>query len=84
MYHSVPFKQEAKKRVISIQGYFGEVGSAYLNKNKEQGPRFVDFLEEYITDLNHSKYLSKRVEDSSIDNKTNDKKTGKSFKQSAR
>lgn len=57
MYNSLS-NNEAKKRVPSLEGYFGEAVSA--NLNKQDGPQFMEFLEEYISDLNQSKHLKSR------------------------
>ena len=56
MYHSLPY-QDGKKRISSIEGYFGEAVSTNLNR---QEGLFMEFLEEYISDLNHSKNLKSR------------------------
>lgn len=57
--------------MASIEGFFGEAVST--NLNKQDGGLFIEFLEEYISDLNHSKHLKSREhEDSSIDKKRND------------
>lgn len=58
MYHSSPY-EEPKKRVVSIEGYFGEAMSTNLNNLKE-GSNFMYFLDEYISDLNHSKHLASK------------------------
>lgn len=70
MYQSLPY-EEGKKRIASIEGFFGEAVST--NLNKQEGGLFIEFLEEYISDLNQSKHLkSREQEDSSIDKKRNE------------
>lgn len=43
MYHSLPY-EEPKKRVVSIEGYFRESVSTNLQKFKDDGNQFIEFL----------------------------------------
>jgi hypothetical protein len=58
--------------VVSIEGYFRESASTNLQKYREDGNQFIEFLEDYISDLNHSKHIKTRThdEDSSLGKKT--------------
>lgn len=68
MYQSLPY-EDPKQRISSIEGYFGEAVSANLNRQEGQ---FMEFLEEYISDLNHSKNLKSREnEEGSIEKQRN-------------
>lgn len=57
---------------MSIEGYFRESVSTNLQKYREDGNQFIEFLEDYISDLNHSKHIKTRTheEDSSLGKKT--------------
>jgi hypothetical protein len=63
MYHSVPYPDElGKKRVTSIEGYFGEAMSINLNQNHNQeAPNFIDSIDDYILDLHQSKNLKPTI-----------------------
>ena len=47
--------------MVSIEGYFKESVSTHLQKFREDGTNFIEFLEDYITDLNQSKHLKSKT-----------------------
>lgn len=55
--------------MVSIEGYFRESASTNLQKVREDGNNFIEFLEDYISDLNQSKHLKSRGFEESIDKK---------------
>jgi hypothetical protein len=51
--------------VVSIEGYFRESVSTNLQKHRDDGNQFIEFLAGYISDLNQSKHLKSKTHEES-------------------